>query len=956
MTKQSVFDRFPAKYRLNDRGGAVFRDWGSVSEEHDKWLPETHFPIVGVMTRHPAYRNRRSVDPFVEMFYEDVGYTKAAEWGLPVPNEEASYKSLAKYAKDSPFMDDEQVRDMNRAWEWTSAHFGQYMRNSRVRDLEQVVEKLDKTTSSGAPYNLLYATKGDLLEHDESIMSTFADSWELLATDPNHTYMCTNSLKEEIRPTEKTLQNKIRTFTAMAVDATVDGNRLFADMNENMNSAWLKSASTVGWSPMNGNWGRFLAKLKVHPNGYALDESEYDSSLRSYMMWGCARFRWTCLREEDQTPANLQRIKTYYRNLVNTLIISPEGVLILKLGGNPSGSCNTINDNTLILFTLLSYAWIRNVPEKEETTLGEFLSNVSMALCGDDNTWTVSDEAHPFFNGKSVCAEFSTIGVITTSDCYDPRPAEDLDYLSAHTVYLKGFAVPQYNREKILTSLLYSNKAKHTPANALTRASGMLVCGYTDVVLRKFLRGFIDWLLVKFDKVCYDEPDWIIAKTGILSDQRLFDLWTGTSFFLHEQSFQSCTNDTGIKRTMSSQVRTKKQRRAKRGIGAKTLTRKPRVVVVQQQAAKRGRKRGQRRGRGARERGLGRFIGPVQPGNMRLRSLTGQGNVRNSTTNRRMMVLEEDEYIGEVIGGSTGANFNNTAYPVNIGQAGTFPWGSGVVKNNYEKYQFDYLEFYFKREVSEFATPGTTGKVIMSFDADASDGPPTTKQAMEDTDPHVDCMPSENMALRIPPHMLKKFVDGYFIRPAGLPGAADIKTYDVGILHVATIGLAANSATVGELHVRYRCRVMIPVLDNANGAPQNNSVSWFESASGQTYATTVATTALNGTAKTNGIGITNTSGSFVPPVGNYLVEYQVNGTDNTGESFQIINDFRKNGASVPTNPPLVKVNTAPGATTLEASGSLYVSANGTDTFVQTITMTGAAGTLTGLSSVRWTAI
>jgi len=175
----------------------------------------------------------------------------------------------------------------------------------------------------------------------------------------------------------------------------------------------------------------------------------------------------------------------------------------------------------------------------------------------------------PFFNGKSVCEEFSSIGIITTSDSYEPRSAEDLDYLSAHTVFLRGFAVPQYNRRKILTSLLYSNRKKHTPANALNRTCGMLVCGYTDAVLRKFLREVIAWLLLKYDRICHDDPEWMVAKMGILSDQRLFELWTGTSFFLPEQCVQSCTKDTGTKRTMSSPAINAKTSQPKRGGGAK---------------------------------------------------------------------------------------------------------------------------------------------------------------------------------------------------------------------------------------------------------------------------------------------------------------------------------------------------------------------------------------------------
>ncbi len=953
MIEQSVFDRFPEKYRINTQGGALFRAYGSLSEEHDKWLPETHFPIVGFMPRHPRYNNRRSVDPFVEMYYNDVGYETPQEWGLPAPNEEASYKSLSKYAKDTPFMDDEQVHDMNRAWRYTATIFYPYMQNACVRPLEPVVDKLDKTTSSGAPFNTMYATKGELLEHDPTILETFAQSWELLASDPNHTYMCTNSLKEEIRPTEKTLQNKIRTFTAMAVDATVDGNRLFADMNEKMNSAWLTSPSTVGWSPMNGNWARLIEKLQTHPNGYALDESEYDSSLRSYMMWGCARFRWTCLREEDRTPANLQRIKTYYRNLVNTLIISPEGVLILKLGGNPSGSCNTINDNTLILMTLLSYAWIRNVPEKEETSVEEFLQNVSMALCGDDNTWTVSDEAHPFFNGRSVCEEFSTIGVITTSDCYDPRPAEDLDYLSAHTVYLKGIAVPQYNRGKILTSLLYSNKAKHTPANALMRAAGMLVCGYTDPTLRKFLRELISWLLFKFDRVCADEPDWIVAKTSILSDQRLFDLWTGTSFFLHEQSFRyDIIDDGGTKRTMSSQVKNQKKSQSRRGKGAKA-TRKPKIVVVQQSAPKRGRKQGQaRRARGNRPRrnnGQMGVAGRVLQGNF-----GGQQMLRNPRNMSKPRIEEFDERIASV-NGSVG--LTTTAFPLNPANATTFPWLNKIAQL-YERYEFEQLEFYFQHDVSGFATQGQTGLVYLSALYDAASPAWTTETQIVDSDPRVFGMPNENMCLSLAKEGMHPKKVPKFCRPGILPGGADIKEYDAGNLFVSTVG-EANTTEVGKLQIKGRVKLYDRILDPSQlAAPVNNQVSFFEAASAQTLTTAVPTALLLATADANGLNIVNTAGSFVPAAGNYLVDVSVKCTDSANEAFTGILNFQKNAVTVlgASQQPAFNFAALGAGEVATLNGTYFVTANGTDAFRVLQTLTGAAGTLTAGGAIRFVAI
>jgi len=184
------------------------------------------------------------------------------------------------------------------------------------------------------------------------------------------------------------------------------------------------------------------------------------------------------------------------------------------------------------------------------------------------------------------------------------------------------------------------------------------------------------------------------------------------------------------------------------------------------------------------------------------------------------MPIWESEYIAE-IQPTAAPGFSLQQFPVNPGQAATFPWLANIAKN-FEKYDFEFLDFVYKREVSEFATNGQTGKVIMSFDSDATDPPPTTKQQMEDTDPHVDALPSENMTLVVPASMLHGSTDALYVRSGALPANTDIKTYDVGNLNVATTGITSNVA-VGELHVRYVCVLSVPVLEgvgasNAMGA------------------------------------------------------------------------------------------------------------------------------------------
>jgi len=191
---------------------------------------------------------------------------------------------------------------------------------------------------------------------------------------------------------------------------------------------------------------------------------------------------------------------------------------------------------------------------------------------------------------------------------------------------------------------------------------------------------------------------------------------------------------------------------------------------------------------------------------------TGEGSIRQTTGygNKASMPILESEYIAEIAPTAFPA-FSVQTFPVNPGQVATFPWLARIAQN-FEKYEFESLEFVYKREVSEFAPNGVTGKVIMSFDADASDAPPTTKQQMEDTVPHSDCMPCENMRLRVPRAMLQRLNDAHYVRSGPQPANTDLKTYDVGNLYVACQGTAANTV-VGELHVEYALRLRIPVLE-----------------------------------------------------------------------------------------------------------------------------------------------
>jgi len=129
-------------------GQSVFRDTVYISELHEEHLPEVYFPIVGAILKHPRYKNKRAIDPFIKTFVDEK-YPKVMdsyEWGLPFPNEVAALKNLGKFAKDVKYLTPEQVARWNLSWTWMARHFEPYMKNSKVRSYQEVKDALDMIT------------------------------------------------------------------------------------------------------------------------------------------------------------------------------------------------------------------------------------------------------------------------------------------------------------------------------------------------------------------------------------------------------------------------------------------------------------------------------------------------------------------------------------------------------------------------------------------------------------------------------------------------------------------------------------------------------------------------------------------------------------------------------------------------------------------------------------------
>lgn len=186
---------------------------------------------------------------------------------------------------------------------------------------------------------------------------------------------------------------------------------------------------------------------------------------------------------------------------------------------------------------------------------------------------------------------------------------------------------------------------------------------------------------------------------------------------------------------------------------------------------------------------------------------------------KREQIVEEDEVIGVVAGDS---GYSTVSYDLQPGVADTFPWLSQIAPL-YERYKVEYMEVYYKPMVSGYSADGQTGKVVICADYDAAGSPPDTLAKAETVDPHVDCMPYQEMHLMLAPNRLTPSV-GLFVRGGMVPLGTDIKTYDAGKVFIAVAGTNSTN-TIGELRIRYKVRFMNPRLPESVAAPSNHIFS-----------------------------------------------------------------------------------------------------------------------------------
>nr|UJQ92939.1 MAG: putative capsid protein [Narnaviridae sp.] len=293
---------------------------------------------------------------------------------------------------------------------------------------------------------------------------------------------------------------------------------------------------------------------------------------------------------------------------------------------------------------------------------------------------------------------------------------------------------------------------------------------------------------------------------------------------------------------------------------------------------------------------------------------------RERMTSRR---IKNSEFISTIVGSTT---FNATQkFVINPGLVSTFPWLS-VLAAEWQQYRIHKLCF---RYVTRTST-SSVGSVILSPDYNAVDQAPSSEQVASNTQDAVEDVCWRSITCHLDVQAMFPFGPRKQIRVGNISG--DYTTYDAGRLFVCVTG-QGSAAEIGKLWVDYDVELFVPQSSPGQLPVSSGASSLFTLSADQTpVANNTLTTIAFNSSIVNGLSISNSSGVFTPPAGNYLLDviYCTAGTIVTPANNTIVMGIYKNGV---LNSDIMDWALPLGAVAFKfqipAIG--YISVNGTDT-------------------------
>jgi len=270
-------------------------------------------------------------------------------------------------------------------------------------------------------------------------------------------------------------------------------------MNDNIYEAGrnLQVASLVGLAKQRLGWHKVYHRLNKFPNAVDFDFSKFDKTVDRLSFKICMNVRLGMF--SNLTPNLIKLVKSYYRDMINSLIVMEDGNIIYKRSGNSSGQPCTITENNLVNEFRWLYAWCALAPDAEYCNYSHWKENVELCVMGDDSILTVSDDVKSWYNPSAIMKIFSSHGWVSKIGDLQFKKLLDTEFCSLLFRKLpSGMVVPSPKYTgKYITSMLRGSKYNTVGFSCLRALAIRMDAYYNDEVFR-LMDGYVQYLFQQY--------------------------------------------------------------------------------------------------------------------------------------------------------------------------------------------------------------------------------------------------------------------------------------------------------------------------------------------------------------------------------------------------------------------------------------------------------------------------
>jgi hypothetical protein len=380
------------------------------------------------------------------------------------------------------------VKEWEMSKEWMFKHFSVIGTAKVIPDssLRETLGETDLTGSCGFNWGR-FEDKFEFIDENFDIYLRLSKEFSYRPVAPWRIF-----IKEELREGSKVLDSiSSRIIWGGSVVHFIASFKLFYDLQMNFLNHRDMIWSSCGLNFSGREYSIRMNELSTHAESFlSVDGSSFDASMQPQDIVDIFECFVGQIRDEYKDE-NFYNILSYVMsNEISSLAVLPEGEIVFKETGNPSGSFTTLIKNTYHDYRLYAYTYICACFDQGIVPSYKTYTNTHKGLMnGDDCKITASEQ----LNWKTIqkyMSPFLELTSISIDGKYE-IPFTSATYCGCTPFWdSKNFQfVPYRNSYKMLLSLLFMNESALLLKE---RVFGLMVCNPFDDYYISILLDFCD--------------------------------------------------------------------------------------------------------------------------------------------------------------------------------------------------------------------------------------------------------------------------------------------------------------------------------------------------------------------------------------------------------------------------------------------------------------------------------